>query len=369
MPTPLSVLIVGEKYRHVADELEQTPRFSSMFITEDEYDWRYHSFYLNFDVVICPYRLQLLHLAFERAQRGIPRPYLMLATGARAYTDRLVAGGVCDFVAADTTLELLPLLRRVEKPSRRRGEKESPIPEPLLHIARNKSPEVQAATTPSHEAVLDFLTYLRARHRSHDVADWYSLSKADAARQMNAYYEKEVGRAVRNQGLMYVKPVFGAVDTHPGTEMHTAFMLMPFAPPLTDFYNDVIVPTLNEVDVKVRRADDFATVGELVKDIWRRINDADFIIADLTTRNPNVFYELGMAHTVGKPVILLAQSVADIPFDVHDQRAIVYDTSYKGIDAFKTKLQATVSTLRGEDPPKSRKRLAGRARMRPHTTE
>ena len=65
----------------------------------------------------------------------------------------------------------------------------------------------------------------------------------------------------------------------------------------------------------------------------QRIIEADFVIADLTARNPNVFYELEIAHSVGKPVILLAQDTADVPFDIRDNRVITYGTRYDGAQA------------------------------------
>ncbi len=67
--------------------------------------------------------------------------------------------------------------------------------------------------------------------------------------------------------------------------------------------------------------------GEIMESIWRTINEARIIIADITTRNPNVMYEIGIAHTIGKDVILLAQDLEQekIPFDIHSRRIIPYD--------------------------------------------
>jgi len=58
--------------------------------------------------------------------------------------------------------------------------------------------------------------------------------------------------------------------------------------------------------------------------------ESDIIIADITPPNPNVFYELGYSHALGKPTILLAQRESRLPFDVSGFRVIFYDNTIKG---------------------------------------
>ena len=65
----------------------------------------------------------------------------------------------------------------------------------------------------------------------------------------------------------------------------------------------------------------------ILERIYRQIEAADIIIADMTGQNPNVFYEVGYAHAKGKLCILLTSNAADIPFDLKHQRHIVYDKS------------------------------------------
>jgi nucleoside 2-deoxyribosyltransferase len=69
----------------------------------------------------------------------------------------------------------------------------------------------------------------------------------------------------------------------------------------------------------------------ILNDIWLAINRAEVIIADITSRNPNVFYEIGIAHTIGKKVILLSQKKEDIPFDFLHYRHILYEDNTDGI--------------------------------------
>jgi hypothetical protein len=79
------------------------------------------------------------------------------------------------------------------------------------------------------------------------------------------------------------------------------------------------------------RGDDFFGSDYVIDDIWNAIYHANGIIADCTGRNANVFYELGIAHTLGRRTLLLAQNQNDIPFDLRHRRYHLYDTSDDGL--------------------------------------
>lgn len=60
-------------------------------------------------------------------------------------------------------------------------------------------------------------------------------------------------------------------------------------------------------------------------DIWKMIQEAKVLVAELTEKNANVFYELGLAHALGKPVVLIADNLGDVPFDLQSLRVIIYN--------------------------------------------
>ena len=95
----------------------------------------------------------------------------------------------------------------------------------------------------------------------------------------------------------------------------------------------------------MKRGDDFFTAHHVIKDIWDAICGARIVIADCTGRNPNVFYEIGMAHTVGKAVILLTQNDEDVPFDLRQVRYIQYTYTPPGMKEFEKKLAETIKSL------------------------
>ena len=121
------------------------------------------------------------------------------------------------------------------------------------------------------------------------------------------------------------------------------FVLSPFQDTFNTIYGDHIRPTIEKVGgLRCLRADDIYDNRPIIEDIWRYINESTILISELTGRNPNVFYETGIAHTVGKEVILITQSMDDVPFDLKHLRCIVYDYTPRGIQNLEGNLMSTI---------------------------
>ncbi|HDZ86789.1 MAG TPA: hypothetical protein ENH57_03755, partial [Actinobacteria bacterium] len=92
----------------------------------------------------------------------------------------------------------------------------------------------------------------------------------------------------------------------------TCFVMMPFADPLGAYYEKIYKPAIEKAGLTPMRADNeiFGT-GKIMDQIWVGINSAKVLVAELTSRNPNVFYELGLAHALQKPVVLISSNEAD----------------------------------------------------------
>ena len=95
-----------------------------------------------------------------------------------------------------------------------------------------------------------------------------------------------------------------------------AFVMMPFSEVFDDIYQYGIKPACEEAGVLPRRIDEQIFTGNILERIYSQIAQADVVISDLTSRNPNVYYETGYAQALGKRIILLTQSANDIPFDL-----------------------------------------------------
>lgn len=106
-----------------------------------------------------------------------------------------------------------------------------------------------------------------------------------------------------------------------------AFVLMPFDKAFDDIYKIGIKETANSLGILAERVDEQIFREGILERIYRQIELADLIVADMTGQNPNVFYEVGYAHAKGKLCILLTQNADDIPFDLKHHRHIVYGNS------------------------------------------
>jgi hypothetical protein len=104
-----------------------------------------------------------------------------------------------------------------------------------------------------------------------------------------------------------------------------AFILMPFDKSFDDIYSFGIRDACVENGAYCERVDEQLYEGTILERIYNQISKADFIIADMTSRNPNVFYEVGYAHALGKRTILLTQNSDDIPFDLKHYPHIIYE--------------------------------------------
>ncbi len=133
-------------------------------------------------------------------------------------------------------------------------------------------------------------------------------------------------------------PIFGPTPSH--ADPGECFVLMPFTEKWSDNTWRAIRLALEDYKMNVSRADEMP--GRIImQDVWWAINSAGLIIADVTTKNANVFYELGIAHVQNKDVLLLSQfkSKEDVPFDIVPFRRIDYEPTRKGYVILRTGIQ------------------------------
>jgi len=126
----------------------------------------------------------------------------------------------------------------------------------------------------------------------------------------------------------------------------SCFVIMPFNPDFDEIYNDAIKPAVVEVGLKCIRVNEISGTGNIVRRIVESIHEAKIVIADLTGKNANVFYELGMAHALGNNVIVLAQNIRqDVPFDVGNYRVIQYENTIRGGKQLRAQIQDSIKSM------------------------
>jgi len=151
---------------------------------------------------------------------------------------------------------------------------------------------------------------------------------------------EDLGDLGSKQFRLLVTPQWGSPKLSKG-ELDV-FVIMPFAEEFTNIYNNHIYEVCKKLNFSCKRADDIFTPGMIINDIWNMIYAAKLIICDCTRKNPNVFYELGIAHTLGKQTIILTQNENDVPFDVRHLRYVKYTNSADELQIFDENLRKCI---------------------------
>lgn len=119
------------------------------------------------------------------------------------------------------------------------------------------------------------------------------------------------------------------------------FVLMPFTPDFYDVYYLGIHEVVTSLGYSCKRADEIEFVGDIMSKIYESIANARLIIGEVSVQNANVYYELGYAFALTKPVILLTKDLSSAPFDMRGQNHIVY----KNIVDLRKKLKNRLSSI------------------------
>ena len=131
------------------------------------------------------------------------------------------------------------------------------------------------------------------------------------------------------QDILFLGPerLFPAPKSPGGQGKIRCFIVMPFSLEWSGDVHRTLSGACQTLAVQAVRGDDLFTPTDILVDIWHSLNSADIVIADITGRNPNVLYELGIAHTLAKPVLIISRNAADIPIDLSTRRVILYGQS------------------------------------------
>lgn len=151
---------------------------------------------------------------------------------------------------------------------------------------------------------------------------------------------------LRNVHPRRQRPTVFQIPEHENIEATFASAMMPFDAGFNAIY-DSIRQAADNAGLRCRRADDIWEHAAIIQDVVSLIDRSRIVICDCTGRNPNVFYEAGIAHTLGRDVILITQSEHDIPFDLRHLRYVRYLNNAAGLDALTQALQARMQTLLG----------------------
>ena len=142
---------------------------------------------------------------------------------------------------------------------------------------------------------------------------------------------------LRHQQPRRVRPRVFQIANPEAVEPTLVSVMMPFAPEFNAVYQ-AIQEAVTAIGLRPRRADDIWENPAIIQDVVSLIDRSALVICDCTGRNPNVFYEAGIAHTLGREVILITQADTDIPFDLRHLRYVRYLNNGEGREDLKVKI-------------------------------
>jgi hypothetical protein len=115
--------------------------------------------------------------------------------------------------------------------------------------------------------------------------------------------------------------------------------------PWDELYRDHIKPVVEASGLRCFRADEIVRPGSVIADVVEAVASAFLVVAEMTGQNPNVFYELGVRHALSKRTLLLSQTADDIPFDLRDNRTIIYSFTPRGAKQLEDVLRQAITTV------------------------
>jgi nucleoside 2-deoxyribosyltransferase len=157
---------------------------------------------------------------------------------------------------------------------------------------------------------------------------------------------REVASTHKDEQIIIIVPRFFSKpksDTNP----NLVSVMMPFSKDFQEIFN-AITAACENVNMICLRADDFWKNSVIIQDIFELIYTSGIVIADFSKRNPNVLYEVGIAHTLGKHVIPIVQNIEDIPFDLHHHRVLTYHDNDEGRQKLTNDLMSRLKTYKEE---------------------
>lgn len=179
----------------------------------------------------------------------------------------------------------------------------------------------------------------------HDPANLEIIERFIAERyaQVGALGENVSTALGKSRSIIFSPSVFEVPEE--SVDPNLVAVMMPFAPDFDPVFEAILNACLAS-GYRGLRAKDIWQHSVVIQDVFSLIFRSHIVVCDFTGKNANVFYEAGIAHTLGKHVVPITQSVTDIPFDLQHHRYLPYLNNAEGRDTLATGLTGRFVSLR-----------------------
>jgi AbiJ N-terminal domain 5 len=176
----------------------------------------------------------------------------------------------------------------------------------------------------SPENFQDIKDFIQKKNGGPEVSEFISTGHVELPKKIISFspYVFQVPEKSQNEKLVSVMLPFNLNDTF-----------------------ETVKTACSELSLDCKKADDIWINSTFIQDIFELIFTSKIVIADFTGKNPNVFYEVGIAHTLGKTVIPISQSIDDVPSDLRHHRVLKYLPNQEGYSNLKDELVKRIKTI------------------------
>lgn len=129
-----------------------------------------------------------------------------------------------------------------------------------------------------------------------------------------------------------------------GQEQDLVSVMMPFQPAFQEVYRS-LQKVCDQIGLRCLNANEIWNENEIIQEIFSLIYKSKVVICDFSERNSNVFYEAGIAHTLGRSVIPIVQNAEHVPFDLRHYRHIQYLNNVQGLEDLRAQISPRLQTL------------------------
>jgi hypothetical protein len=197
---------------------------------------------------------------------------------------------------------------------------------------------------------LDFTEWeLNTTHWALKDVDLFPVLMEAGVLDADAIGAQPAGSKIKTIGLEQLAPEIEArpsvfrLPTEP-RDSRLVSVMMPFSPQFENVY-DAIKTAAAAAGMSCERADNIWEANEVIQDVFSLIYRCRIVVCDFTQQNPNVFYEAGIAHTLGRSVVPLSQNEHDVPFDLKHHRYLRYLNNGEGLTDLVNRLTPRLKTL------------------------
>lgn len=199
---------------------------------------------------------------------------------------------------------------------------------------------------------LDFPSSIEFKELIQRDTDWNPIYILELPYQIINFNYKDRSRILHNnaknwvqEALIKIKPIrISKIDPifkgkNIAIDEELCLILIPEDIKNTPIYNNYIKSTVLESGLTPLTVSDIIKNNNIMDSIWEYINKSNIIIADITGKNSNIYFELGLTLSIGKPTIILTQNIEDVIFDINDISVIEYNVNKDGLKKLKKDLE------------------------------